>query len=585
MSSHSKRQHSLFENCLTANCEPYLSYNLPLINNVIKENAHSHSRDFEAFVRACTVLVLGLIWLLLDDDSLGFLAVQIGQCSSFQPAEYDMGGSKQKGNPKLKENTSKEKGKSSSHQSLVKGSHQLMSLSRAIQKSQIICQRKKDELGSPGLVVCVSVDGKQVYAEGFGYADLENETPIHPGSVLRIASISKSFTAVIVAKLWEDGKIDLHKTVQSYIPEFPEKRFKDEKVDITVSHLLNHTSGIRHYKQKKDPVYAFDKPIIKLVETAKDASLSPFYAVGPVAKKSQQIHNSELKTLYGNLEITSEKEVYMKESFSTAAEALRLFKNDPLLCKPGTRFVYTTHGYTLLSAIVESITHKPFAETVTKTFHEMGLKESYLDKNDPIIYNRARFYMKDKMGRVVNVPYVDNSYKWAGGGLLSTVEDLVKFGNILLYSAQHEDGDPGPPGYLKASTVWKFWSPAADQVTPRYGLGFELTPDEPHYGFCGHHTFGAGHTGNAVGASSMLFVLPRASTEAIDTNHLHSKGNDCDAELPSMKLKCGASLQNKQNGLPQGVVVSVVVNVPGINLRPIANDIARLFENVDFSLR
>ncbi|GFO04083.1 serine beta-lactamase-like protein lactb, mitochondrial-like [Plakobranchus ocellatus] len=163
------------------------------------------------------------------------------------------------------------------------------------------------------------------------------------------------------------------------------------------------------------------------------------------------------------------------------------------------------------------------------------------------------------MGRVVNAPYVDYSYTWAGAGFLSTAEDLVKFGNILLYSAQHEDGDLGPPGYLKASTVWRFWCPASDEVTPRYGLGFELTIDKPHYGFCAHHTYGAGHTGewhkgHAIGASSVLFVLPRASTDTMDNKNLHIRPHECDAErnteyedLQSMKLKCGATLQNKRN--------------------------------------
>ena len=65
---------------------------------------------------------------------------------------------------------------------------------------------------------------------GFGYADLENEVPIRPNSALRIASISKSVTAVMVAKLWEDGRIDLDQRVQHYLPDFPQKYYMNEKV-------------------------------------------------------------------------------------------------------------------------------------------------------------------------------------------------------------------------------------------------------------------------------------------------------------------------------------------------------------------
>ena len=65
---------------------------------------------------------------------------------------------------------------------------------------------------------------------GIGYADLENRLPCRPETVFRIASISKSITMAIVAKLWENGDLDLDKPIQSYVPSFPEKTFDNEKV-------------------------------------------------------------------------------------------------------------------------------------------------------------------------------------------------------------------------------------------------------------------------------------------------------------------------------------------------------------------
>ena len=74
-----------------------------------------------------------------------------------------------------------------------------------------------------------------------------------------------------------------------------------------------------------------------------------------------------------------------------------------------------------------------------KQFSVLGLNNTFLDEAEPIIYNRSRNYVRDKHHRLRNAPYVDNSYKWAGGGFLSTVGDLVKFGNAMLYSYQQKN--------------------------------------------------------------------------------------------------------------------------------------------------
>ena len=62
-----------------------------------------------------------------------------------------------------------------------------------------------------------------------------------------------------------------------------------------------------------------------------------------------------------------------------------------------------------------------------------------MDENDTIVYNRSKYYLRDKNHKLINAPNVDNSYKWAGGGFLSNVTDLAKFGNAMLYSYQIDD--------------------------------------------------------------------------------------------------------------------------------------------------
>merc|ERR1711923_36309 len=82
------------------------------------------------------------------------------------------------------------------------------------------------------------------------------------------------------------------------------------------------------------------------------------------------------------------------------------------------------------------ISGEPFEKYIKKQFTVLGLNNTYLDQAEQIIYNRARNYVRDKHHRLKNAPYVDNSYKWAGGGFLSSVGDLLRFGSMMLYSFQ-----------------------------------------------------------------------------------------------------------------------------------------------------
>lgn len=97
--------------------------------------------------------------------------------------------------------------------------------------------------GIPGVAIAVAVNGRLAYAQGFGYADLEERVPVWPTTKFRIGSISKSLTATALVQLVEQGKIDLDAPVQKYVPSFPDKGAK-----ITPRLLAGHLAGIRHYK-------------------------------------------------------------------------------------------------------------------------------------------------------------------------------------------------------------------------------------------------------------------------------------------------------------------------------------------------
>ncbi|XP_016048141.2 serine beta-lactamase-like protein LACTB, mitochondrial [Erinaceus europaeus] len=442
---------------------------------------------------------------------------------------------------------------------------------RAVDSSRDLLHRIKDEVGAPGIVVGVSVDGKEVWSEGLGYADVENRVPCKAETVMRIASISKSLTMVALARLWEAGKLDLDAPVQHYVPEFPEKEYEGEKVSVTTRLLISHLSGIRHYekdmkKVKEEKAYKALKMVKESMASDQEKELKE--------KVSKSSERSDLAK--GKLEQDGEArcrpskpakkkndfeqgELYLKEKFENSIESLRLFKNDPLFFKPGSQFLYSTFGYTLLAAIVERASGYKYLDYMQKIFHDLDMLTTVQEENEPVIYNRARFYVYNKKRRLVNTPYVDNSYKWAGGGFLSTVGDLLKFGNAMLYSYQvglfKDSKENLLPGYLKPETMVMMWTPVPNTEMSwdregKYAMAWGVVEKKQTYGSCRKQRHYASHTGGAVGASSVLLVLP----EELDAEALGST-------VP-----------------PRGIVVSIVCNMQSVGLNSTALKIALEFD-------
>ena len=150
----------------------------------------------------------------------------------------------------------------------------------------------------------------------------------------------ESFSSV---RLYEDGKLDLDKPVADYVTSWPQKH-----PAITTKHLASHTAGVRHYKEEKGN------------------------------DKDQTTHDTKYPEFYSN------------KPYNTIEEALEVFKNDDLLCEPGTEFNYTTHGFTVLSAVIEAAAKEPFVKHMKKLFRALGLNNTYLDENEPIIPFRAK---------------------------------------------------------------------------------------------------------------------------------------------------------------------------------------------------
>ncbi len=113
-------------------------------------------------------------------------------------------------------------------------------------------------------------------------------------------------------------------------------------------------------------------------------------------------------------------------------ESLNIFKADSLRFRPGTKFLYSTYGYVLLSAAIEGATKQSYlAYMDSNIFKPLSMNNTIADFRDSLIINRTHFYLLNN-GILYNAPFVDNSNKWGGGGFLSAPIDIVKMGIALV---------------------------------------------------------------------------------------------------------------------------------------------------------
>lgn len=301
----------------------------------------------------------------------------------------------------------------------------------------------------------------------FGLADRGAELPVTPETMFRWASISKPMTAVVAMQLWSEGKLDLDADVRLLVPEFPEKPFP-----ITARQLLCHQGGIVHYTN------------------------------GPVVRTAREYDE--------------------EHPFRDTILALDAFKESPLVSEPGKAYNYTTHGYMLLGAAVQRAAGEPFAEVVRdRIARPLGMTTLRPDYQWEDIPNRAKGY------RIARDSYFpsgesDVSWKLPGGGWISTVDDLARFGAGMLGEALVGEEVRG-----------LMWTPQAlvDGTATSYGLGFVLGR--------GRHGAEVSHSGAQEKTRTMLFILPEAGEE--------------------------------------GAVVAVMCNTEGARLDALARDLATMF--------
>ena len=227
-----------------------------------------------------------------------------------------------------------------------------------------------------GVAVGIIQDGRVVYVNGYGSADIEKRTPVTTETVFNWASNSKPLTAVLAMQLVEQGQLDLDADVRKYVPEFPDKDAK-----ITCRHLLSHQSGIPHYANGK------------IVPTIRKYDVS-----NPLADP---------------------------------VLALDKFNQSPLLFKPGERTSYSSYAYILLSAAVQKAAKMPFTELVeARVVKPLGLQSFQRDTSDIQPEWATGYRMKDQ--KVARAPDQANDWKHGAGAFKSNIRDFARWAVALI---------------------------------------------------------------------------------------------------------------------------------------------------------
>lgn len=233
----------------------------------------------------------------------------------------------------------------------------------------LIATELRDTNG-PGGVFMITKDGKPLYRKAFGKANLELNVAMSPEYVFQLGSITKQFTAIAILMLEEQGKLNVMSPISKYVADYPQGD------NITIHHLLTHTSGIKDFTKMK-----------------------------------------------------SLKDIAQKEM--TPKMMVDFFKHEPIDFAPGEKFDYNNSGYVLLGHIIEVVAGMSYEDFIKKyIFEKVGMKQSYYASERQIIPGRVYGYQKKENG-YVNKTHISFSVPFASGSLMATAGDMLQWQNAL----------------------------------------------------------------------------------------------------------------------------------------------------------
>ncbi len=308
----------------------------------------------------------------------------------------------------------------------------------------------------PGFVYGVVADGQLIYTGEMGYTDIEKKTPATVSSAFRIASMSKSFTALAIVKLRDEGKLKLDDPASKYIPEMSKiKYLTSDAPEITVRHLLTHAAGFPEDNPWGDRQLAdSDKELTDLI---------------------QQV------------------------SFSNA---------------PGIAYEYSNLGFALLGKIITNVSGKPYQDYITETiFKPLGMNSTYWEYTKVPSHKLAHGYRWTNNDWTEEALLHDGSFG-AMGGLITTIEDFNRYMQLHLaaWPARSEKENAvvkrsslremqAPSNFNSLATQFKYASGRTCATASAYAYGLRWAID------CENKVF-VGHSGGLPGFGSNWNILP-----------------------------------------------------------------------------
>jgi CubicO group peptidase (beta-lactamase class C family) len=305
-----------------------------------------------------------------------------------------------------------------------------------------------DRWPSAGLAAGVICGGSTAWFEGHGVADAESKAPVTQDTVFRVGSLTKTFTAIAIMQLWERGLVDLDAPANDYLRSIRLVPAKASFRPATVRHLLTHTAGIGYWRRLPD-------------------LLQPGAGSGVRAGRS---------------------------GAAPLADYYR--RGLPVEVEPGTKWVYSNHGFAALGQIVEDVTGQPLDRYLRDhILGPLGMEHTDLIRSGRVRPGLATGYvlrpggLKPVADREVPTP--------GGGGMYSTPADMARYVAALLRMGAGEHGSVLAPATLAAMFQPHF---RPDPRVPGMGLAFE--PGEES----GHRT--VGKTGVVSGFLSAMVLAP-----------------------------------------------------------------------------
>lgn len=314
----------------------------------------------------------------------------------------------------------------------------------------------------PGLSIAVGHRGELVWAEAFGVADLDRKTPLTTASIFPLGSTSKALTSLALGKLVEEKKLDLDAPIQTYVPYFPEKPYR-----LTTRLLAGHLSGLRDY---------------------------------------------DMKTEY-----------YNSRAFASVQEAIGVFKDDPLLFEPGTKYAYSAYNFVLLSGAIEGASGEDYLTFMRKRiFAPLGLTQTGPDRRPAEMPGLVTCYLAGFGGVPFPAGPANVSNKWGAGGFVSTPSEMVRLGNALLKGRIVR-----PETFVLLTTPQKLKN--GEDSGAGYGMGWRSEKEK--LPLSGRELRAVHHGGTANGAMSFFVLFPEADlVVSINSNLLMQPFTDFSGE-------------------------------------------------------